>query len=620
MTMKRGRGLRLVLVAWVAGCGGGSEPGTVVLDRVDGDFFARPFPRDDRKLPSGALDLAGFPAQIGLLGRWMADLGKSTYGFGLNSGVFFRLSGPIDPATLPATPEASLLPDASVFLVDLDHDKRIPLLARFEPFEGNYAGPNLLGLMPLPGLALAPATRYAAIITRRVEAMGGGAIGRASGLDLSAALYAPVRDWLTRKGELAQADIAGVTVFTTANPQGQMQALLEAAQRDAPSVAPTMLGHSSEATWEQYEGSYSTPIYLSGTAPYSNEGGTFVPDAAGKPVLQGSETGRFTIAVPKTAAPAAGFPVLVYGHGSSGSRLEVFAPPRMMPSPVAELIAKGFVVLSFDSTLHGTRTPPGAVSATATTNFENLAGSRDISLQSAADALIVLRLVQSWPATLVLPDTAATVKLDAGRIVWVGYSRGALTGLPMLSRQPGVRAVVVAGAAAHGISGILGLTFPMDAKAFLKLALNEDVDLFHPMLTLFGTVLDPFDAANFLPEIFAHPAAGVPSRSLLVIMGVTDTTVGPGGSRASVLAAGATLLGAQPDPIEHLGLAGITAQATGALTGNGPGGVSTGATIQVTATGYDGHDVFLRDAPTRQRWIDFAASAVAGSGPPTLSP
>jgi len=620
MMMKQGRGLGLVLVAWVAGCGGSSEPGTVVLDRADGDFFARPFPRDDRKLPSGALDLAGFPAQVGLLGRWMADLGKSTYGFGLNSGVFFRLSGPIDPATLPATPEASLLADASVIMVDLDHDERIPVLARFEPFDGNYAGANLLGLMPLPGLALAPATRYAAIITRRVKAMGGGGIGRDSGVDLSAAMYAPVRDWLTRKGELAQADIAGVTVFTTGNPQGHMQALREAALRDAPSVVPTVISHSSEASWDQYEGSYSTPIYLSGTAPYTIEGGTFVSDAAGRPMLQGSETGRFTIGIPKTTAPAAGFPVLVYGHGSNGSRLEVFAPPRMLPSPVPELIAKGFVVLSFDSTLHGTRAPSGTIPAASTTNHDNLGATRDITLQSAADALTALRMVQSWPAALVLPDTAATVKLDPSRIVWVGYSRGGLTGLPMLSREPGVRAVVVAGIAAHNISGILGLTYPMDAKAFLKLALNEDLDLFHPMLTLFGTVLDPFDPANFLPEIFARPPTGVPSRSLLVIMGVTDNTVGAGGGRASVLAAGATLLGTQADPIEHLALAGITAQATGALTGNGPGAASTGATIQVVATGYDGHDVFLRDTPTRQRWIDFAASAVAGSGPPTLAP
>src|SRR6266568_8954925 len=74
------------------------------------EFYALPFPNDLRLNRNrsgnadGTMDLADYPRPSDLIGRYIDIFAADTGGFGTNSAIYFRFSGPIDPATLPATP------------------------------------------------------------------------------------------------------------------------------------------------------------------------------------------------------------------------------------------------------------------------------------------------------------------------------------------------------------------------------------------------------------------------------------------------------------------------------------------------------------------------------------
>src|SRR5262245_20508325 len=91
-----------------------------VFEPGGASFYDMPWPFDLRRDPDGTLDLSTFPVGgNALLASYAEALGQ-IYGFGLNSGVFVKLDGAIDPTSLPADPAASRQPGASVFLINID--------------------------------------------------------------------------------------------------------------------------------------------------------------------------------------------------------------------------------------------------------------------------------------------------------------------------------------------------------------------------------------------------------------------------------------------------------------------------------------------------------------------
>src|SRR5690242_9477735 len=92
-----------------------------VFDPAGGSFYDMPFPMELRRDADGSVSLAGFPFPPGnaLIDRYRVAL-ERTRSFGLNSGVFLKFDGAIDPATLPADPAASAAPGSSLFLINID--------------------------------------------------------------------------------------------------------------------------------------------------------------------------------------------------------------------------------------------------------------------------------------------------------------------------------------------------------------------------------------------------------------------------------------------------------------------------------------------------------------------
>src|SRR4029077_15424031 len=122
--------------------------------------------------------LHDYPRVNPTVDRFTDALGGDIDGFGLNAAMFVRFGGPIDPKSLPATPEASLTDQASIYLVNVDpsspdRGQKIPLTFRFEPKPGSTIGANWLSSLPYPGFSLDEGTTYALIVTNRIHAGGG---------------------------------------------------------------------------------------------------------------------------------------------------------------------------------------------------------------------------------------------------------------------------------------------------------------------------------------------------------------------------------------------------------------------------------------------------------------
>src|SRR5262245_7404352 len=133
------------------------------------DFYFTPFPNDLWRHEDGSLDLSRFPTNSIIADNVRGVAERELDGFSLNAAMFSRLSGSVDPSSLP-TPEESVTADASVYLIDVDPDSpdrgtRMPLIVTFRKDGSQTIGPNRLVVRPYPGFPLTDGTTYALVLT-----------------------------------------------------------------------------------------------------------------------------------------------------------------------------------------------------------------------------------------------------------------------------------------------------------------------------------------------------------------------------------------------------------------------------------------------------------------------
>ncbi|MBZ0253313.1 MAG: hypothetical protein K8I02_08245, partial [Candidatus Methylomirabilis sp.] len=177
--MKHPATCALFLALFLTGCPQGPVRAKFSLEE-GAAFFDAPFPVFTRVRAGGTLDWSAFPNPANNLAvtvyKAAADGGPP--GAANGGAIFLPFTGSIDPATLPATPEESLAPEASAFLIDVDpaspeRGRRLPLLAKFKPTGNALRADHLLALLPYPGVVLRPGTLYAAGVTRGVRDVQG---------------------------------------------------------------------------------------------------------------------------------------------------------------------------------------------------------------------------------------------------------------------------------------------------------------------------------------------------------------------------------------------------------------------------------------------------------------
>jgi hypothetical protein len=553
------------------------------------DFYARPYPSDDRKNADGTIDLSTYPRPSALIKEYVDTVAQDKHGFGENSCIYFRFSGAIDATSLPQTAQDSMASGASVYLTEVAAGQRVPVVTHLREKGGKYAGPNLLAVCPFPGLPLAPLTKYTATVTTGVRAANG----------------APIQ-----KG--------GETTFTTGDPTSDMKALRDAVYRDMPTPpVPTMMAWQAGGSFDEYDGVYDAPFYQQGTVPFltPDKDGTIHFDAQGQPMLAHVDHLRFAMSVPKSPMPAGGYPMVIYAHGTGGNYRSFITEGL-----ADRLGGVGIAMMSIDQVLHGPRDPTMQSPEVTFFNFQNIAAARDNVRQGGADDFQLLRLAQAWPSTLVLPMTNAHVQFDSQRMAFMGHSQGGLTGPLFVAYEPGVRGATFSGAAGLLIIALLNKTQPVNIPDVVATLINDDpLDQFHPLLSLVQQYFEPADPCNYGRLYFQAPPMGTSPRSIFQTIGLVDHYAPVPGLKAFMLSMGLEPVGMLPDPIDGLDLAGLS-DGTAPVMGNVAGGAATGVAAEYTASGYDGHFVLFDNTNAQRQSTGFMQSLLAGSGPATFPP
>jgi hypothetical protein len=661
----------LALVA----CGSEDSGRTTALFELatgpDQDLFALPFPNELRRRADGSIDLARLGhGQPPLVQLWFDA--ASRVGFSRNAAAYFRFSGPIDPACLPRSPAASLMPGASVYWVNIDrrsraYRQRIPVRLRFAAEAGLYIGGNALAVLPVSGFALEANTRYAAIVADALCDPAGHLVQPAA--DFVALLadatpakaelveahrtYLPLREYLR---DTATTGVVAAAMFTTNDAAGLPGRAREVVWRRAAPVAENMFLAQERVKLVEIQGSYVSPCFQQGTPPYLTAGGGMLLDAGGLPAVARDESLRFALTVPKGTMPEDGWPIVLHAHGTGGDfrsfidHGEAADNLAAVKNDAGELIAS-FAMIGIDQPLHGARAA-GDPSLTFY-NIQNPTALVHNALQAAADDYSLLRLVKGlsigsldWAAGSGKTGTEVfdpPIRFDPKRIYFMGHSQGTFTGIPFLAYEPEIRAAVLSGAGGGAALELLEREHPINTRELFSVALREPLDVYHPAMSLIQAAAEGSEPLNYGRMLIRHRAPGVGPKHLYMSQGFVDHFVPNATTDALATAVGAQLLGAVVRDVEGLALqelADAPLPAAGNLSVDGTAVTAGLLQYRARATGkackvkddcgerqycdnglcrYDGHYATYYDADAVRHYTRFLAT-LARDGVPVLGP
>ena len=595
-------------------------------------FFDLPWPNDVRRQTDGRLDMTGFPnpRNVDLVNRFTAAISGRLTGFATNGAVYLRVSRALDPASLPASPSASLDASAAVFLMDVDASSpdrgtRHPIAWHYQDAGTRFWAPGTLAVRPVYGVPLASERRYALVLTRDVRTLGGETLERDPDFDAlvtgggdgaveaARAVYGDVFDVLDAEG-VTRDRLLSVAVFTTQDAIGELIEIRDwmIANYPLPVVRDVALVRETAGFFE-LTGSYGpVPVFQSGTIPYASEGGAIELESDGTPTVQSEYDAQFTLTLPKIAPPPEGYPLVLYAHGTGGDR------NSFVEDGTALLLAgEGFAVMGVDQIHHGARNPSSTSPSLLFFNIANPDAARDNTRQSALDVVQQARVA---PALTVPPSVltimGAEVRIDATRLYFMGHSQGGLNGPLYLAIDDSARGGVLSAASAVLTNALVEKLEPVPIPELVRAALNlpggswqaafrrEGFTVEHPIPTLVQTWIEVSDASNYAHLIFASPRPGFAPKSVLMTEGMLDTYSPP----ASIEALAGSMLVPQIEPVssvvDALAVRGIASGAPPA-TGNVAGGLATGGLLQYPA---DGHFAIFDNRTARDQVAGFFQS------------
>ncbi|MGZ3473808.1 MAG: alpha/beta hydrolase family protein [Polyangiales bacterium] len=338
--------------------------------------------------------------------------------------------------------------------------------------------------------------------------------------------------------------------------------------------------------------------------------GTFFHDGAGKLAINPAKpTGKvwITFFVPKAAAPASGYPAVVYQHGLGGQRGDAFQMANT-------LCKKGWVTVAIEPVLQGTRgasanargdkksdykrstskydgpdgfTDHNSEGANEAPNdlFGNLfrlSSLRDQFRQSVIDHTTLLRLLSSSPTLDALAIGGVAPKIVGTKVAYSGDSLGGILGSLLAGIEPDHKAYVlnVPGGAlltelATNSPNIYSL---LNGSAALNFGfLNAQMPPWHPMVNLMQHVIDggdPIAVASTTTKPVPIAGSTPKPRNLLLIEALADEVVSNHGTEA--LARGMGIPVAKP----HGPLLANLAEVDGAAAKDVPSMGATGVLVQ----------------------------------------
>jgi len=616
-----------------AGDAGGGPVITAIwrLPGAEVDTFALPWPSDVHVGAGGLVDFSVLPnpSRNPTLREYLDLMSSELRGYGTNGAIYFRFDGDLDTGDFPRFDE-SIEPDSIVWLVDVTkgsptHLERTPVRLRWQLEATTYWPERTLAVLPVHGFPLRPETTYACALTTGLRGAGGERV--AADLDFEKVLaggddlHEPALVALAEAG-LPREEVVSLAVFTTMDPVGEMFDAADWARSvpDAP-VVEDMVYEDPGNNFYLFTGHYGpVPILQNGEAPYSDEGsGGFEFDASGDPILDHEVSVRFALSVPRVPAPAGGWPLVLYAHGTGGD-FRSFVDDRTAEA----MAARGMAAMGIDQVLHGEREGAGFGEGSLFFNYGNPLAGRDNNRQAAIDVVVQARLAREIAVPAAIHPDAIDVAIDPARIYFFGHSQGGLNGPLFLAVDDAARGAVLSGSAGIIAIALVEKEEPVSIPALVGLVLDVDTaaegwDVFHPIATLVQTWTEPSDPVNYAPYIIREPRVGG-GRSVCQTEGLEDLYATPNGIEALAIAIGLPIIhpAARPDAVGALSirLDGLGIE-PGPVTGNlhaGDGSDVTGGLLQYQ---FGDHFVVFDDEDARERTSDFLAS-LAGGGPGTI--
>jgi hypothetical protein len=604
----------------VAACHASSEPPHVMMDFTRANMFDAPVPADDLTVT------VDNPLSLPIVDQVQQLLGD-TNGFATTGAVFFQTSVAIDPTGLPDIP-TSATADSPAFLIGIDpsapdYGTRYPLEVSFESQGDRYGAPNLVTLLPVQGMPMRPSTRYAAVLTTDLHAASGDPLAAAS-----ADALAKFPDAVGAVGVDASR-IAGLTAFTTGDPAKLLGIVRQAALAQPLPVIDAPFANTGEDFTDfcVYHTTIPMPDWQSGTPPFTETGGTWQFDANGQPIFQRSEDANLVVTVPRTPAPATGYPLVVFIRtGAGGDRPLVDRGQQAGPNlpaiepgegPARYLARAGFAGIEVDGPLGGLRNTTDADEDFTIFNVQNLGAMRDNLRESAVELDVIAHAgVQLSIDTSDCSGASATSTFDASHVALMGHSMGSWIEPLAAAFEPIFGALILSGAGGSFIENIIYKQQPTPPYPVVVALLHVDSLLAdNPMMTMSQWALESADPAPYDRAIVSEPPAGAAPRHVLMIQGIVDDYILPRIANTTSMSIGLDLAGPEIDTESDPRLAGqLTLGAMLPLDGHAM--VALPATSNVVTQHLedgieDGHEVMFQEDPPKHEYQCFLASWLA---------
>ena len=473
-----------------------------------GDLWDAPWPTNDR-LVDGRLDLSGFPnpEDLDLLDQYLT-VAQSLDGWGPASPIYFPFRTTPSEELLPS-PTESVTEVSGIILANVDPDS--PEYGQVTPVEwqllepGVYTPHPTLAVQPLSGFPLLGDTTYTALLTTDVASPNEAFELR---LESGEGSLAPLAAALDDLGLRAK-DIAVGTVFTTRDPLDEMDRLVKATRAiEAPILSQQINKIATYNAHNLYSAQVSAPLWQHGEVPYASTGGGFRFLEDGTPEKAEDVTLRLAISVPRNAgaAPADGFPVVLYAHGTGGA-FDTFADSSSGLEPASLMARVGMVGIGFDQPLHGERGNDATDVDMHTFNYLNPDSARANFRQGALDIIWLVHALERGEITFVT-DESEPVPIDSSQIYFEGHSQGGLTGTiagPWLGGH--VRAAVISGAGGGLSISVVERKDPFDiaelVATLLRLGPGETLSSMHPIVGMVQLLAEETDPIHYAPYFHA---------------------------------------------------------------------------------------------------------------------
>jgi dienelactone hydrolase len=288
-----------------------------------------------------------------------------------------------------------------------------------------------------------------------------------------------------------------------------------------------------------YSGTLNVPYYLeapSSTNPTANLSGYF-KDSNGKSIISGVPVQNslqnipVLLSTPKTAMPAAGWPLVIFQHGVTANRLHLYS--------VADSFAlAGYMVVAIDLPLHGiTPTSTAAslrcsapcvertfdvdfvtevnetVTAIAPDTIKDSSGAHFMNLQSllttrdngrqASSDLMTLHKSLATANFLTKAFAAETTKIDTTNVHYVGHSMGSMTGFGFLANESSVKTVTLLNSGSNWAGMLMGSQKygPTLIKGLAAVGIEQGSDSFNSFLIAMQTVLESSDPVSYASTV-----------------------------------------------------------------------------------------------------------------------